>query len=753
MLQKFSIDWKLPLAVCAVVMAVVATFSILTYREVSRSTEDAAADRVKSFATQLVLSLESTLDKGLARMTASASPPPLVDFLGSPDRTPAQADAARAVLDSFLNSVEATSDYAAIELLDLDRRRVLAVGPDRERIATLGTEDFIPSPAPATGGVGPLMQLGDRLVVASFVPVVREERAIGHVVRWAYVALSAATRARSAGLLAPEASLSVGSEGGVWTDFERVVPAPLQDLSRVGEILRVERQDGARLAMVARVRESPWIVVIEYPERLTTEPVRRLIERAGVVAVLVLLLGFGGVWWTARRITAPLRALTTASESLVGNPSDDPQIARGDEIVRLRATFERMSDRVHEAQRRLEAKVVELRDAREREQAARAVAEEANSRKDEFLAMLAHELRNPLSPILTALTVVRHPRASPAEREQSLAAIERQVVNMRRMVDDLLDVSRITSGTVALNRRPTDVSTLVRHAIETARPLIDAKRHRVHFSLPDPPLIIEVDATRMEQVLANLTMNAAKYTEPGGQIWVSVAREGDETVFSVRDDGIGIPADQLGRIFDLFYQGDASIHRSRGGLGIGLTLVRKLVELHGGTVSVSSGGAGQGSEFHVRVPNRAPAGESESAPQLRAPHAAPEALRVLVVEDAVDTRELLKLVLELDGHDVRTAEDGIEGLACFRSFDPHVMVLDIGLPGMDGFELAAQVRRYGHDVLLIAATGYGDAETRARVREVGFDEHLVKPIAHAELTAILARVKAVRARVTSSEQS
>jgi CheY-like chemotaxis protein/nitrogen-specific signal transduction histidine kinase len=408
---------------------------------------------------------------------------------------------------------------------------------------------------------------------------------------------------------------------------------------------------------------------------------------------------------------------------------------------------------VQEAHRRLEAKVGELRAAQEREHAARGEAEHANSRKDEFLAMLAHELRNPLSPIVSALAVVRSARAPAEAREQALAVIERQVRNMTRIVDDLLDVSRISNGKIALQPSPSDVGTLVQHAIETSQPLIEARRQHVVCVLPERPLTIEVDATRVEQILANLVTNAAKYTPPGGQIWVSAGLEADDVVFRVRDDGIGIPAEKLAHVFDLFHQGDHSIDRARGGLGVGLTLVRKLVELHGGSVTASSAGPGQGSEFVVRFPAGAVKAAETEAPSTPATarQETPEALRILVVEDARDTRDLLKVELELDGHEVMTAEDGVEGLDRFRSFAPQAVVLDIGLPGMDGFEVAQRIRSNGgQDVLLIAATGYGDEQTRARAHAVGFDEHLVKPIAHSVLRSILARGRRVQATIVAA---
>jgi signal transduction histidine kinase/CheY-like chemotaxis protein len=752
MLDKLSIEWKLPLAICGLRAAVVAGLAALAYREVAGSTQRAATERVENFAGHLAATFHATVDKGLVRLGAKASREPLIARLCAPSSAAAD-EKARAALEGLLVLPESAVEFAAVQLFDLERRCLLAVGPDHERIAALAGGELLPASTAATGGVGPLVALGERVVVPAFVPVESGDEILGWVARWAYVTLEAATRERVIGFLAPEAAAYLGTPGGLWIDWERVVPEP--PLTASGEVVRVERAAGVQLAAAASVVGTPWTVVVEYPEQLVLAPARRLLGRIALAAALVLLAGLGGVWLVARRITGPLHELTLASESLVGEARAQPgAIGSGagvDELGRLRTSFHAMSERVQEAHRRLEAKVGELRAAQQREQLARAEAEEANARKDEFLAMLAHELRNPLSPILCALAVVRSERAPDAARAEALAAIERQVRNMTRIVDDLLDVSRITRGKIELKARVHDARALVRNALETARPLVAAKQHRLECTLPETPLAIAADATRVEQVLANLVTNAAKYTELGGHIRVSAAREADEIVFRVRDDGIGIPADRLGSVFDLFHQVDDSIDRSRGGLGIGLTLVRKVVELHGGSVTASSPGPGQGSEFVVRLPACADgAVDAGTAPAAHAPRQASESLRILVVEDARDTRDLLELVLELDGHEVVTAVDGDEGLARFHSFDPEVVVLDIGLPGMNGFDVARRIRaERGEDVLLIAATGYGDALTRTRAHQVGFDGHLVKPIAHAELSAMIASRRPGRPRVAA----
>jgi PAS domain S-box-containing protein len=377
--------------------------------------------------------------------------------------------------------------------------------------------------------------------------------------------------------------------------------------------------------------------------------------------------------------------------------------------------------------RMLEARNVELR---EREQLARQEAEAANRAKDEFLAMLGHELRNPLSPILTALQLMKL-RGGGLEREREV--IERQVGHLTRLVEDLLDVSRITRGKVALKEEPVEIAEVVAKGIEIATPLLDQRTHALDVDVPRR-LWVRGDADRLSQVLSNLLTNAAKYTHPGGRITIRAAEEGGEIVISVRDTGIGIAPDVLPRVFDLFVQERQAIDRSQGGLGLGLTIVRNLVERHGGTVSAHSAGPGTGSEFVVRLPQwNVPAG-FESAVDVHSASGtgvapADTALRILVVDDSIDAAEMLAAALSLKGYNTRVAFDGPAALRIAAEFRPAVVFLDIGLPVMDGYELARRLRAGGLDrCRLIALTGYGQEQDHARSREAGFDAHLVKPV-------------------------
>jgi PAS domain S-box-containing protein len=365
---------------------------------------------------------------------------------------------------------------------------------------------------------------------------------------------------------------------------------------------------------------------------------------------------------------------------------------------------------------------------------------EADRRKDEFLAMLGHELRNPLSPIRSAVEVMQQLGLADPTLRWAHDVVQRQVEHLTRLVDDLLDVSRINRDLIRLQRKPVELAQVVEQAVETVRPLLDGRQHRVTVALPAERLWLEADSARLVQVFTNLLHNAAKYTDPGGHVRVTAERAGPEAVVRVRDNGMGIAPALLPHIFDAFTQADHSLARTPGGLGVGLTLVRRLVQMHGGTVEAYSGGPGQGSEFTVRLPLRsAPHGQKASLDGEALPAARPR--KVLIVDDNVDGAQGLALLLQLRGHRVLLAHDGAAGLEVARAQRPDVVVLDIGLPKLDGYAVARELRRLPgmEGVLLIAATGYGQDEDRRRARDAGFDYHLVKPVDPSVLSKLLAR--------------
>jgi PAS domain S-box-containing protein len=374
----------------------------------------------------------------------------------------------------------------------------------------------------------------------------------------------------------------------------------------------------------------------------------------------------------------------------------------------------------------------------EEESAARLAAEEANRAKDEFLAILGHELRNPLAPITTALELLR--QVGDTVPPRVLAVMERQVSHLTRLVDDLLDVSRVTSGKVRLTRIPLFVADVVARAIEIADPLLEQRGHQIEVDVPREGLRVHGDEVRLIQVVSNLLTNAARYTAPGGVLRITAARDGEQAVLRVADNGSGISAELLPRIFGMFVQGNRASDRSEGGLGLGLALVRSLVELHGGSVSAHSEGLGKGSEFVVRLPLLSAAAAVEpvvSAPVFPAPTKSKQT--ILIVDDNVDAAQMLGELLRQSGHEVQIAHDGSQALTLAQESRPDVAVLDIGLPVMDGYELAEQLRAKcaGHVPYLIALTGYGQATDRAQSKRAGFDEHLVKPVDTATLLRIV----------------
>ena len=405
------------------------------------------------------------------------------------------------------------------------------------------------------------------------------------------------------------------------------------------------------------------------------------------------------------------------------------------ELQAVNATLQRANAELERANRSLH------REVSERTRAEQAL-QEADRNKNEFLAMLAHELRNPLAPILNALQLLRmKPSASQSQWAQEV--IQRQLAALTRLVDDLLDVSRITRGKITLTRQPLTVATLITRAVETVEPLITERKHQLMLRIPPEVLRVDGDSTRLTQALGNVLGNAAKYTERGGRIDLICARRGAEVEIRVRDNGIGIPAELLPRIFDLFTQLDRRSDDSFGGLGIGLALVRRLVEMHGGSITASSNGEGTGSEFVIRLPLLAEGAlcvEDQTEAQPCETSSVPR--RILLADDNADALESLATVLRLRGHEVFSAPNGAIALETAARHLPEVALLDIGMPLIDGYEVARRIRaqEWGKGVTLVAVTGWGQESDRVRSQEAGFDTHLVKPLDLDKLTALLAQL-------------
>ena len=451
---------------------------------------------------------------------------------------------------------------------------------------------------------------------------------------------------------------------------------------------------------------NPW-------ERLRDYLTILLVVMIASLAVALLLSG-----WLQSAVTAPILEVARVSREVMERRDYSLRVAKTteDEIGELVDAFNGM---LAEVGRRSEA----LR--------------EADRRKDEFLATLAHELRNPLAPIRNALQILRIAGDDAQKSLKAREMMERQLNQMVRLVDDLLDVSRITTGKLTVRRSVFDVQAAVRDAIETARPFVEARNHVLDLTFDPEPLPVNGDRTRLAQVFANLVNNAAKYTEQGGRIAVAVRREGREAVVKVRDTGIGLTRESIARIFDMFVQVDRSLERSQAGLGVGLTLARRLVELHDGSIEVASGGPGSGSEFTVRLP-LSTAGAAKEAPGPE--EGSPRTRRVLLADDNVDFANSLAQLLAARGHEVRVVHDGAAALAAVEDFAPDIALVDLGMPKVQGYEVARRLRALPRtaDCVLVAVTAWGHDNDRKRAREAGFDRHLVKPVDPEEIEAILA---------------
>jgi signal transduction histidine kinase len=471
----------------------------------------------------------------------------------------------------------------------------------------------------------------------------------------------------------------------------------------------------------------------------------RLHDYLGILAaVLVASLAVAILLSAAlqRGITQPILALADAAHQVMERRDFSLRVPRTtrDEVGYLVDTFNSM---LAEVGRRAEA-LEDTNRSLSREMDERRGAEEAlrraDRRKDEFLATLAHELRNPLAPMRNALAILKLAGADPAVAQQANAMLERQLVQMVRLVDDLLDVSRITTGKLALRTSVVELEPVIRAAIDTVMPFIESRRHTLQVALPQRRLYLLADATRLAQVFSNLLHNAGKFTPPGGRIEVNATVEDARLSVHVIDNGIGIAPELQAAVFDMFIQADQSLERTQAGLGVGLTLARRLVELHGGTLTAHSEGTGQGSRFEVRLPLVAaplpqpPSDVSAAAPAVASGH------RVLVVDDNRDFAQSLALILRSSGNDVRVAHDGASGLELARGWRPDVAFLDIGLPGLNGYELARRLRAdpVTAAVVLVAITGWGQENDRRAAFDAGFDQHLVKPVEPVRVLDILA---------------
>lgn len=480
----------------------------------------------------------------------------------------------------------------------------------------------------------------------------------------------------------------------------------------------------------ARSGTSGWTTVLGMPMAALQGPLYRSLSLVLVTGAGVLLLALLLALWASKHIYAPLQQLEDAAHALEdGRPLDTPSTGI-EQFDRVGRAMQDAAHRIGEREARITRSLQDLSEAHEE-------LRSEHAKKDQFIATLAHELRNPLAPVRTGLHVLaRNPDEKVATR--TLAMMERQLSHMVRLIDDLLDVSRIARGKLVLRKEDAVLQALVSHAADAAAPLLQAGNHRFTLDLPDEPVWVHADATRITQVITNLLNNAAKFTPPGGWIGVAVSGSGREAEVRVTDNGIGIPPERLRDVFDLFSQVKEEVHAGPPGLGIGLSLARRLVELHGGTIEASSQGRGEGATFVVRLP--ATTGP-ENMPLLQPPGRSGAGVpkRVLVVDDNIDAADALGTALRMGGHTAWVAHDGFGALELARQHDADLVLLDIGMPGMDGYELCRRLRALpayaGRKI--VALTGWGAANDREKARAAGFDEHLTKPVDWSQLERVL----------------
>jgi signal transduction histidine kinase/ActR/RegA family two-component response regulator len=536
------------------------------------------------------------------------------------------------------------------------------------------------------------------------------------------LALQARPRIQAGALYLPD--------GSVYAQFAR--PGARPPPATVGQVTDKPLISGERVELTQRImRNGEWLGTIyvraNYDMRsrvVAYLSVFSLVTAASMLAALILSTAL------RRVITAPLDAIARVAHQIVHQRdySLRVQISSENEIGLVVDAFNSMLSEVQSRTQALEQ--------------SNAALQNADRRKDEFLATLAHELRNPLAPIRSAAKLLESPAADDRQRQWGRDVIARQVHRMALLLDDLLDVSRITSGRLQLRKQPLELASLITSAVETARPLIDAKQHHLEVLVPSEAIQLFVDPLRLSQALSNLLTNAAKYTDPSGRIILAAAFEGEDLTLSVRDSGIGLSTQALPRVFDMFSQVDSVVDRTEGGLGIGLALVKGLTELHGGTVQASSEGPGCGSTFTIRLPRAsvmAPVTQAEAvAATLK--DTSGTRCRVLVADDNVDAAQTLTLILQMSGYNVFVANAGREALELALRERPEALILDIGMPQLTGYEVASRVRQesWGAHALLIAVTGWGQPSDKDNAKAAGFDHHLTKPVDLDEIHRLLA---------------
>jgi signal transduction histidine kinase/ActR/RegA family two-component response regulator len=714
---------RLSLGSAVLLSLAISAFGIIAYQTSKRGALEAAEGRARAAVLSLATRSSLSLREVVRPLSEAAADPVVIEALRSGVPSPAAHEAlARLPADSVLTVAVGLRSRAGQVVLSLNRE--------------LPTWAFDESESPDSAGFGRARARSDSIWYEVTAPVYDGGTLLGDVVRVRRVRATRATIETVSDLMGEDGALLFGNQdGSLWTNLRRPVDGPPgQGVSRY----RKEGRDF--IVAISPLPGTPYLFAAEFPVAAVLAPARSLVR--DFVAIGVVLVGFGLVasGWASTRVTKPLTELTQAAEAITaGNrPGSTSGLAGGDELIRLQRAFQAMTDSVRQAREELERRVHDrtraLEDLRKSEEALRL----ADRRKDDFLAMLAHELRNPLAPIRNAVHLFKIKSPSDPDLVWGRDVIDRQVAQMSRLLDDLLDVSRISHNRLELRLQRVDLESVLTSAIETSRPLIDGAGHELTIALPAEPLYLEADPVRLAQVFSNLLNNSARYTARAGHIRLSAERRDGKVLVSVTDDGVGITPEALPHVFDMFTQVRPSLD---GGLGVGLSLAKGLVGLHGGQVFAESDGAGRGSRFTVQLPLAVPytAPRDGRAAEPAGPPAPSVQRRLLIVDDLEDTADSLAALLRLQGHEVWTAHDGAEAFDAADLARPEIVLLDLGMPKVNGYETCRRIREqvWGKHLTIIAVTGWGQADDRRRTEEAGFDLHLVKPVDPARLLKLL----------------
>jgi signal transduction histidine kinase/CheY-like chemotaxis protein len=734
-----SIRWRASLLTSGLVALVLTAFIGYAFRQVEADLLRAGRGRVETTATILSTQTATSTLQGLNRLQDSAKDPAIREFIASASA----AARARAITQLQRMATGSTGGEALIELWDgtQAQRLLSATSPNGPGVLPAGTPPFV-------RGVSPLQARDGKLFTRVVVEVPRESDVTQGSGPLGYVVLSRVVRPQSpsviTGMVGNSATILIGNpSGSVWTDLEKMAPAPAFDIASAGAHEFTSASGARMIGAAAPIANTPWTLVIELARDPIVAPAWSLLRRLTGAGLVLLVLTTMAAAALGGQVTRPLADLTRAAETMAaGDYSSRVLTNRRDEAGQLGRAFNDMAARVEQAHNALALRAEDLTESRES-------AQRANRVKDQFLAVLSHELRTPLTAMLGWCRMLRDGIVPAAKTAHALEVIERNAVAQLRLVEDLLDVSRIVAGKFAVDLQVVDPAAIVHAAVESIQPVADAKQVHLKAHLARQVGQVQGDPGRLQQAVWNLLSNAIKFTPAGGEVDISVAQTGDTIDLVVRDTGAGISDDVLPLVFDRFQQDDAGAAGRRHGLGLGLAIVRQVVELHGGSVSAESGGAGQGATFRLRLPALATA---HAAPIRREPSvvchtytdrqtASVRGVRVLAVEDADDARELLTHFLTAQGA-VVTAVDGTRAaLQWLDGHQPDVIVSDIEMPGQDGLALIRQIRERessnGSSIPAIALTAYGTPEDRERSLQSGFQCHLVKPVELTELAATI----------------